>query len=180
MEQGFATSELWSVVWHCVAAVLRVGSDRAAGDPPGADRPTAEPDWNLLSPQGRSFRTAGHLLWTPLRILLSDLPVSVPISIWSLRPEGSQGFSLRIAVVLWEREVWAGPCCAPSAAAAQLSWLGRNKKGCLCCRGTSTLSDVTTMSGYWSGLRQGKHRSNPRAALRQYRQAEEWTLLSLP
>uniref|UniRef100_A0A8D0F6I2 non-specific serine/threonine protein kinase n=1 Tax=Strix occidentalis caurina TaxID=311401 RepID=A0A8D0F6I2_STROC len=51
-EQGFATSELWSVVWHCVAAVLRVGSDRAAGDPPGADRPTAEPDWNLLSPQG--------------------------------------------------------------------------------------------------------------------------------
>ncbi|XP_074684986.1 serine/threonine-protein kinase 36 isoform X3 [Strix aluco] len=52
VEQGFATSELWSVVWHCVAAVLRVGSDRAAGDPPGADRPTAEPDWNLLSPQG--------------------------------------------------------------------------------------------------------------------------------
>uniref|UniRef100_A0A8C8AEL9 non-specific serine/threonine protein kinase n=1 Tax=Otus sunia TaxID=257818 RepID=A0A8C8AEL9_9STRI len=52
VEQGFATSELWSVVWHCVAAVLRVGSDRAAGDPSGADHPTAEPDWNLLSPQG--------------------------------------------------------------------------------------------------------------------------------
>ncbi|KAF1498256.1 Serine/threonine-protein kinase 36, partial [Eudyptula minor novaehollandiae] len=54
MEQGFAASELWSVVWHCVAAVLRVGSDRAVleGDPPGAGHPTAEPDWNLLSPQG--------------------------------------------------------------------------------------------------------------------------------
>ncbi|NWQ85854.1 STK36 kinase, partial [Burhinus bistriatus] len=54
MEQGFAASELWSVVWHCVAAVLHVGSDRAAleGDPPGADHPAAEPDWNLLSPQG--------------------------------------------------------------------------------------------------------------------------------
>ncbi|NXK01643.1 STK36 kinase, partial [Herpetotheres cachinnans] len=54
MGQGFATSELWSVVWHCVAVVLRVGSDRAAleGDPPGAGHPTAEPDWNLLSPQG--------------------------------------------------------------------------------------------------------------------------------
>ncbi|NXX21189.1 STK36 kinase, partial [Podargus strigoides] len=53
-EQGFATSELWSVVWHCVAAVLCVGSDRAVleGDPPVADHPAAEPDWNLLSPQG--------------------------------------------------------------------------------------------------------------------------------
>ncbi|XP_009958378.1 PREDICTED: serine/threonine-protein kinase 36, partial [Leptosomus discolor] len=50
VEQGFAASELWSVVWHCVASVLRVGSDRVVpeGDPPGA----AEPDWNLLSPQG--------------------------------------------------------------------------------------------------------------------------------
>ncbi|NWS68552.1 STK36 kinase, partial [Crotophaga sulcirostris] len=48
-EQGFAASELWSAVWHRVAAALRVGSDRAAleGDPPGS-----EPDWNLLSPQG--------------------------------------------------------------------------------------------------------------------------------
>ncbi|NXW40594.1 STK36 kinase, partial [Nyctiprogne leucopyga] len=54
VEQGFATSELWSVVWHCVAAVLRVGSDRAAleGDAPEADHPMAEPDWNLISPQG--------------------------------------------------------------------------------------------------------------------------------
>ncbi|XP_010287026.1 PREDICTED: serine/threonine-protein kinase 36, partial [Phaethon lepturus] len=54
MEQGFATSELWTVVWHCVAAVLRVGSKWAAleGDPSGADHPAAEPDWNLLSPQG--------------------------------------------------------------------------------------------------------------------------------
>ncbi|NXN65630.1 STK36 kinase, partial [Himantopus himantopus] len=54
VEQGFAASELWSVVWHCVAAVLRVGSDRAVleGDPPGADHPTAEPDWNRISPQG--------------------------------------------------------------------------------------------------------------------------------
>ncbi|NXT58518.1 STK36 kinase, partial [Pluvianellus socialis] len=54
MEQGFAASELWSVAWHCVAAVLHVGSDRAAleGDPPAANHPTAEPDWNLLSPQG--------------------------------------------------------------------------------------------------------------------------------
>ncbi|NXH68587.1 STK36 kinase, partial [Hydrobates tethys] len=54
MEQGFAASELWSVVWHCVAVVLCVGSDKAVleGDPPGAGHPVAEPDWNLLSPQG--------------------------------------------------------------------------------------------------------------------------------
>ncbi|XP_050195560.1 serine/threonine-protein kinase 36 [Myiozetetes cayanensis] len=54
MEQGFASSELWSLVWHCVAAVLHVGSDRAAleGELPGAGHPMAEPDWNLLSPQG--------------------------------------------------------------------------------------------------------------------------------
>ncbi|NXN33241.1 STK36 kinase, partial [Nycticryphes semicollaris] len=54
MEQGFAASELWSVVWHCVAAVLCVDSDRAAleGDTPRADHLVAEPDWNLLSPQG--------------------------------------------------------------------------------------------------------------------------------
>ncbi|XP_072731367.1 serine/threonine-protein kinase 36 isoform X1 [Ciconia boyciana] len=54
VEQSFAASELWSMVWHCVAAVLRVGSDRAVleGDAPGAGHPAAEPDWNLLSPQG--------------------------------------------------------------------------------------------------------------------------------
>ncbi|XP_074949280.1 serine/threonine-protein kinase 36 isoform X2 [Phalacrocorax aristotelis] len=56
VEQGFADSELWSVVWHCVAVVLHVGSDRAVldgeGDPSGAGHPVAEPDWNLLSPQG--------------------------------------------------------------------------------------------------------------------------------
>ncbi|NWR87528.1 STK36 kinase, partial [Furnarius figulus] len=54
MEQGFASSELWSLVWHCVAVVLHVGSNRAAleGEPPGAGHPMAEPDWNLLSPQG--------------------------------------------------------------------------------------------------------------------------------
>ncbi|XP_074885492.1 serine/threonine-protein kinase 36 [Buteo buteo] len=54
VEQGFAASELWSVVWHCIAVVLRVGSDKAAleGDPQGEGHPTAEPDWNLLSPQG--------------------------------------------------------------------------------------------------------------------------------
>ncbi|NXX99581.1 STK36 kinase, partial [Centropus bengalensis] len=54
LEQDFATSELWSVVWHRVAAVLRVGSSGAAveGDPAEADHPVAKPDWNLLSPQG--------------------------------------------------------------------------------------------------------------------------------
>ncbi|NXO33247.1 STK36 kinase, partial [Locustella ochotensis] len=54
-EQGFASSELWSLVWHCVAVVLHVDTNRAAleGDPPpGAGHPIAEPDWNLLSPQG--------------------------------------------------------------------------------------------------------------------------------
>ncbi|NXB09788.1 STK36 kinase, partial [Cnemophilus loriae] len=58
LEQGFASSELWSLVWHCVAVVLHVGTDRAAleGDlPPGAGHPMAEPDWNLLSPQGTLF-----------------------------------------------------------------------------------------------------------------------------
>uniref|UniRef100_A0A8C3DR03 non-specific serine/threonine protein kinase n=1 Tax=Corvus moneduloides TaxID=1196302 RepID=A0A8C3DR03_CORMO len=56
LEQGFASSELWSLVWHCVAVVLHVGTNRAAleGDPPpGAGHHMAEPDWNLLSPQGR-------------------------------------------------------------------------------------------------------------------------------
>ncbi|NXH39094.1 STK36 kinase, partial [Dicaeum eximium] len=55
LAQGFASSELWSLVWHCVAVVLHVGTNRAAleGDPPpGAGHPVAEPDWNLLSPQG--------------------------------------------------------------------------------------------------------------------------------
>ncbi|NXC42459.1 STK36 kinase, partial [Penelope pileata] len=54
MEQGFAASELWSVLWHCVAAVLCVGSSRTAleEDSPGAGHPVAEPDWSLLSPQG--------------------------------------------------------------------------------------------------------------------------------
>ncbi|XP_069717409.1 serine/threonine-protein kinase 36 isoform X3 [Phaenicophaeus curvirostris] len=49
VEQDFATSKLWSVVWHRVAVVLGVDSYRAAleGEPP-----EAEPDWNLLSPQG--------------------------------------------------------------------------------------------------------------------------------
>ncbi|NXY53107.1 STK36 kinase, partial [Callaeas wilsoni] len=54
-EQGFASSELWSLIWHCVAVVLHVGTNRAAleGDPPpGVGHPVAEPDWNLLSPQG--------------------------------------------------------------------------------------------------------------------------------
>ncbi|NWW31097.1 STK36 kinase, partial [Panurus biarmicus] len=54
-EQSFASSELWSLVWHCVAVVLHVGTNRAAleGNPtPGAGHPMAEPDWNLLSPQG--------------------------------------------------------------------------------------------------------------------------------
>ncbi|NXI43324.1 STK36 kinase, partial [Galbula dea] len=45
IEQGFATSELWRVVWHCVAAVLHAG-------PQEAGHLAAEPDWNLLSPQG--------------------------------------------------------------------------------------------------------------------------------
>ncbi|NXH10510.1 STK36 kinase, partial [Bucco capensis] len=45
VEQGFATSELWSMVWHCVAAMLHAG-------PPGAGHTVVEPDWNLLSPQG--------------------------------------------------------------------------------------------------------------------------------
>ncbi|NXT09377.1 STK36 kinase, partial [Prunella fulvescens] len=56
LEHGFASSELWSLVWHCVAVVLHVGTNRAAleGDPPpgAAGHPMAEPDWNLLSPQG--------------------------------------------------------------------------------------------------------------------------------
>ncbi|NXY16063.1 STK36 kinase, partial [Atrichornis clamosus] len=55
LEQGFASSELWSLVWHCVAVVLHVSTNRAAleGDPPpGAGHSMAEPDWNLLSPQG--------------------------------------------------------------------------------------------------------------------------------
>ncbi|NWV10088.1 STK36 kinase, partial [Ptilonorhynchus violaceus] len=55
LEQDFASSELWSLVWHCVAVVLHVGTNQATleGDPcPGAGNPMAEPDWNLLSPQG--------------------------------------------------------------------------------------------------------------------------------
>ncbi|XP_068804998.1 serine/threonine-protein kinase 36 [Struthio camelus] len=54
VERGFAASELWSVVWQSVAAVLHVGSENAAleGDSLGAGHPMAELDWNLLSPQG--------------------------------------------------------------------------------------------------------------------------------
>ncbi|NXP77191.1 STK36 kinase, partial [Ramphastos sulfuratus] len=54
MEHSFAASELWSVLWHRVASVLCVGSDRAAleRDAPGAGHLVAEPDWNLISPQG--------------------------------------------------------------------------------------------------------------------------------
>ncbi|NWW64805.1 STK36 kinase, partial [Ifrita kowaldi] len=58
LEQGFASSELWSLVWHCVAVVLHVVTNRTVleGDqPPGAGHPMAEPDWNLLSPQGILF-----------------------------------------------------------------------------------------------------------------------------
>ncbi|XP_015724427.1 serine/threonine-protein kinase 36 isoform X2 [Coturnix japonica] len=48
VEQSFAASELWSVVWHCVSAVLCMGGGAALeGNSPGA-----EPDWSLLSPQG--------------------------------------------------------------------------------------------------------------------------------
>uniref|UniRef100_A0A803VQJ4 non-specific serine/threonine protein kinase n=1 Tax=Ficedula albicollis TaxID=59894 RepID=A0A803VQJ4_FICAL len=53
--EGFASSELWSLAWHCVAVVLHVGTNVAALEghpPPGAGHPMAEPDWNLLSPQG--------------------------------------------------------------------------------------------------------------------------------
>ncbi|OXB69198.1 hypothetical protein ASZ78_011318 [Callipepla squamata] len=52
VEQSFAASELWIAMWHCVPAVLCVGSSGAAleGDSPGS--PMAEPDWSLLSPQG--------------------------------------------------------------------------------------------------------------------------------
>lgn len=83
MEQRFAASELWSVVWHRVAAVLHVGSDRALldGESPGAAHLAVEPDWNLLSPQGRSCRTAGQLLCTLLHILPSDLPTCLAPSI---------------------------------------------------------------------------------------------------
>ncbi|KAF2987715.1 hypothetical protein EK904_001153, partial [Melospiza melodia maxima] len=55
LEQGFASSELWSLVCHCVAVVLHVGTASAVLEedpPPSAGHPTAEPDWNLLSPQG--------------------------------------------------------------------------------------------------------------------------------
>ncbi|XP_065607299.1 serine/threonine-protein kinase 36 [Cyrtonyx montezumae] len=54
VEQSFAASELWSTMWHCVPAVLCMGSGGAAleGDSPGAGSPVAEPDWSLLSPRG--------------------------------------------------------------------------------------------------------------------------------
>uniref|UniRef100_A0A669PC73 non-specific serine/threonine protein kinase n=1 Tax=Phasianus colchicus TaxID=9054 RepID=A0A669PC73_PHACC len=56
VEQSFAASELWSMVWHCVPAVLCMGGSGAAleGNSPEAGAPVAEPDWSLLSPQGRS------------------------------------------------------------------------------------------------------------------------------
>ncbi|XP_032919937.1 serine/threonine-protein kinase 36 isoform X3 [Catharus ustulatus] len=55
LEQGFASSELWSLIWHCVAVVLHVRTNKAVleGDPPpSAGHLMAEPDWNLLSPKG--------------------------------------------------------------------------------------------------------------------------------
>uniref|UniRef100_A0A8C3TQA6 non-specific serine/threonine protein kinase n=1 Tax=Catharus ustulatus TaxID=91951 RepID=A0A8C3TQA6_CATUS len=86
--------ELWSLIWHCVAVVLHVRTNKAVleGDPPpSAGHLMAEPDWNLLSPKGRSCGTPGHLPWTLLHILPSDLPMSVPVHICSLRPEDSAG-----------------------------------------------------------------------------------------
>ncbi|NWX98184.1 STK36 kinase, partial [Nothoprocta ornata] len=53
-ERSLAASELWRVVWHRVAAVLRVASANVTleGGSLGTGHPTSEPDWNLLSPQG--------------------------------------------------------------------------------------------------------------------------------
>ncbi|XP_072197896.1 serine/threonine-protein kinase 36 [Excalfactoria chinensis] len=48
VEKSFATSELWRVVWHCVPAVLCMGSGAVLE----GNSPEAEPDWSLLSPQG--------------------------------------------------------------------------------------------------------------------------------
>uniref|UniRef100_A0A8C3TP72 non-specific serine/threonine protein kinase n=1 Tax=Catharus ustulatus TaxID=91951 RepID=A0A8C3TP72_CATUS len=67
------------LIWHCVAVVLHVRTNKAVleGDPPpSAGHLMAEPDWNLLSPKGRSCGTPGHLPWTLLHILPSDLPMS--------------------------------------------------------------------------------------------------------
>ena len=110
MEQGFAASELWSVVWHCIAVVLRVGSNKAAleGDPQGEGHPTAEPDWNLLSPQGRSCGMAGHLPWTLLHILPSDLPTVLSLSTSYPSGQRVQGAFLEDCYCPPGREGWAG------------------------------------------------------------------------
>ncbi|NWU95038.1 STK36 kinase, partial [Upupa epops] len=54
MKQAFATSDLWTMMWHCVSVVLCVNSnsEMLEGHTPGAGCPVLEPDWNLLSPQG--------------------------------------------------------------------------------------------------------------------------------
>ncbi|XP_042746502.1 serine/threonine-protein kinase 36 [Lagopus leucura] len=54
VEQSFSASELWSVVWRCVPAVLCMSGSGSAleGNSPEAGPPVAEPDWSLLSPQG--------------------------------------------------------------------------------------------------------------------------------
>lgn len=53
--RGFASSELWNVAWHRFAMVLHLAADEPVmeGEEPLPGQPTPEPDWTLVSPQGR-------------------------------------------------------------------------------------------------------------------------------
>nr|XP_014346818.1 PREDICTED: serine/threonine-protein kinase 36 [Latimeria chalumnae] len=48
----FTTSDLWNVLWHRLATMLRISSDKPVmeGETPRPGCPTPEPEWNFLSP----------------------------------------------------------------------------------------------------------------------------------
>ncbi|XP_062972829.1 serine/threonine-protein kinase 36 [Elgaria multicarinata webbii] len=52
--RDFATSELWSIVWHRFAMVLHLTTQAPVmeGETPRGGQGAPEPDWNLISPQG--------------------------------------------------------------------------------------------------------------------------------
>ncbi|XP_064425478.1 serine/threonine-protein kinase 36 [Latimeria chalumnae] len=63
----FTTSDLWNVLWHRLATMLRISSDKPVmeGETPRPGCPTPEPEWNFLSPMGlETFLSLALLVFT--------------------------------------------------------------------------------------------------------------------